>query len=117
MEKGERSKVFHRELLQCWETCDDHQGGIVETVNQKAIRIRTYADMNCGKEMKIRLFSSLGYDFTECQLSAKVVEKGVYCQEGWELYEYQLEFINMSEEDGLNLRELITMGQTQNIYS
>jgi len=48
--------------------------------------------MPIGGELKIEVFFSTGYGFDEFQVSARIIRKDLYCQDGWEAYEYELEF-------------------------
>ena len=48
---------------------------------------------------------------------AIIIRKDVCCEEGWEVYEYELEIVWISEEDRLKLRNLLRIRQLKEIYS
>jgi hypothetical protein len=67
--------------------------------------------MHIGAELRIRIFFSLGNEFSRFQVLARTIGKDLCCEERWKAYEYELEFIGISEQDRLSIR------QTNNIYS
>ena len=103
--------------LEYWETCDARQGGIIVDVNESGLCVLSFVDMYIGGELRIRVFFSLGYEFDGFQALTRIIGKDLCCQGGWESYEYKLEFIGISEEDRLKLRNLLRVRQAKNIYS
>ena len=72
--------------------------------------------MHIGAELRIRIFFSLGYEFDEIQVLARIIGKDLCCEGGWEVYEYELEIVRISEEDRLKLRNLLRIRQVKDIY-
>ena len=116
-EKVGDSRGSHQAPLEYWETCDARQGGIIEEINEKGLCFHSLDDMYMGSEFRLRVFFFRGYEFDGFQVLAKIVGKDSFSQEGWEVYEYQLEFIRMSEQDHLKLRDLLRIRQVRNIRS
>ena len=73
--------------------------------------------MYIGGELAIRVFFSLGYEFDGFQGLARIIGKDLCSEEGWEVYEYELEFIGISESDLLKLRHFLKIRQDQKTYS
>ena len=117
MENKEDFRFLRRAPLEYWETCDARQGGVIGDINEKGLLIRSHVNMPIGGELKIKVFFSLGIQFDGFQASVKITGKDLCCVEGWEAYEYELEFIRISEEDRLQLRRLLNIRQPKEICS
>jgi hypothetical protein len=111
IEKRMASSTLRRTLLEYWETCDARQGGMIGHIDEKNLRIQSPVDMPIGGQLHLKIFFSLGHDFEEFAASARIVGKDLSCQEGWETFEYELEFIRILEEDRLKLRDLLRLRQ------
>jgi len=103
--------------LEFWETCDSRQGGFVVDINENGLCVRSLIDMYIGGELEIRVFFSLGYEFDGFQGLARIIGKDLCSEEGWEVYEYELEFIGISESDLLKLRHFLKIRQDRKTYS
>jgi len=103
--------------LEYWETCDSRQGGLVVDIKENGLCVRSPIDMYIGGELGIRVFFSLGYEFDGFQGLARIIGKDLCSEEGWEVYEYELEFIGISESDLLKLRHFLKIRQDQKTYS
>jgi len=103
--------------LEYWETCDARQGGVIVDVNESGICVLSFVDMSIGGELRISVFFSLGREFDGFQALTRIIGKDLCCQEGWESYEYKLEFTGISEEGRLKLRNFLKVRQEKNIYS
>ncbi len=103
--------------LEYWETCDSRQGGLVVDIKEDGLCVRSPIDMYIGGELAIRVFFSLGYEFDGFQGLARIIGKDLCSEEGWEVYEYELEFIGISESDLLKLRHFLKIRQDQKTYS
>ena len=99
------NSTFHPAPLEYWETCDARQGGAVVTIDENGLCVRSPVDMYVGGELNIKIFLSRGYGFNDIGVSARIVGKDICYEEDWEVYEYKLEFIRMSEEGCLKLRD------------
>jgi hypothetical protein len=106
--KTEHSGAFQIVYLGYWETYDARQWGIIESISDKSLRIRCDVNMPMGAKLRIRIFRTLGYDFDKFQALVKVTGKHPCRVGGFEAYEYELEFIVISEEDRLKLGDSIT---------
>lgn len=100
-----------------WETQDARQGGIIAAIDENGLLVHTPMDMRIGGELRIRIFYSVGNEFDELQASTKIVGKDVYCNEGWEAYEYELEISEISEPDRVKLNHLLNLRELRRIYS
>ena len=103
--------------LEYWETCDARQGGVIVDVNESGICVLSFVDMSIGGELRISVFFSLGREFDGFQALTRIIGKDLCCQEGWESYEYKLEFTGISEEGRLKLGNFLRVRQEKNIYS
>ena len=103
--------------LEYWETSDSRQGGLILDINENGLCVRSPMDMYIGGELGIRVFFSLGYRFDGFQALAKVIGKDLCSEEGWEVYQYELEFIWIAESDLLKLRNFIRIRQRSRTYS
>ena len=101
--KTEDSGVFQIVYLGYWETYDARQWGIIEGITDKSLRVRSDVNMPIGAKLRIRIFRILGHDFDKFQALVKITEKDPCWEGGLEAYEYELEFIEISEEDRLKL--------------
>jgi hypothetical protein len=109
MVKTERSGVFHIVPLGYWETCDARQWGIIGSISEKSIRVRSDVNMPIGAKLKIRIFRTLGHDFDGSQALVEITGKEPCWGGGSEAYEYEFEFIVISEEDRLKLGNSLTI--------
>ena len=98
MVKTERSGVFHIVPLGYWETCDARQWGIIGSISEKSLRVRSDVSMPVGAELRIRVFCKLGYDFDQFQTLVEITGKEPCWEGGWEAFEYELEFIKNRKE-------------------
>jgi len=103
-------------VLEYWETCDSRQGGLVIDVKENGLCVRSPIDMYIGGELGIKVFFSLGFEFDGFQGLARIIGKDLCSEEGW-VYEYELEFIGISEQDRLKLKNLLRFRQEKNNYS
>ena len=103
--------------LEYWETWDARHGGVIVDINENGVHVRSLVDMHIGAELGISIFFSLGSGFDRFQVLARTVGKDLGCEEGWEVYEYELEFIGISESDLLKLRHFLKIRQDQKTYS
>ena len=97
------SRVFHVVPLGYWETCDARQWGVIESISEKSLWIRSDVSMSIGAELRIKVFCRLGYDFDDFRTLIKITGKEPCWEGGLEAFEYELEFIVISEEDRLKL--------------
>ena len=104
-EKTDATSAFHPVPLDYWETCDARQGGVIVTIDERGLCIHSPVDMRVGGELNIKIFFSCGYVFDDIGASARIVGKDLCYEGGWEAFEYELEFIRMSEEGRLKLRD------------
>jgi len=103
-------------LLEYWETCDSRHGGFVVDIKENGLCVRSPMDMCIGGELGIRVFFSIGYEFDGFQGLTRIIGKDLCSEEGWEVYEYELEFIGISEQDRLKLRNLCCIRQVKKMY-
>ncbi len=100
-------------LLEYWETCDSRQGGDVVDIDENGLCVRSPIDMYIGSESGIRVFFSLRHERDEFQALTRIIGKDLCCECGWEVYEYKLAFIAISEKDRLKLKNLLGIRQVR----
>ncbi len=106
-EQTDGNSTFHPAPLEYWETCDSRQGGAVVTVDENGLCIRSAVDMCVGGKLNVKIFLFHEYVFEDIGVSARIVGKDICYEDDWEVYEYKLEFIRMSEEGRLKLRDYL----------
>ncbi len=100
-----------------WETCDALQSGVVVDINENSLSVRSPSDMHIGTELRISIFFSLGNEFDRFQALSRTTGKELVSEEGWEAYEYELEFIYITEQDRLKLRNFLSFRLAREFYS
>jgi len=103
--------------LEYWETCDARHGGIIADINENSLCFRSLEDMQIGEELRITIFFSFGSGFDRFEVLARTKTKDLGCEEGWGVYEYELEFIGISESDLSKLKNFLRIRQRKRIYS
>ena len=116
MQETQEPRVPHRSPLEYWETSDTRYGGLVGHMSENGLCIRSPVSMHIGAELSIRIFFSLGYEFDEFRVLARIIGKDLSCEGRWKVYEYELEIIRISEEDRLKLGNLLRMRRVETIY-
>jgi hypothetical protein len=107
MKNIEQSPLVPIIPLEYWESCDGRQGGVLGDITEKSLFIHSYVEMRIGSEFQIKIFFSAGSGFDSFELLGKIVGKDLCCVEGWEAYEYEIEFVRMSEEGSHKLRHFL----------
>ena len=102
--------------LEYWETRDSRHGGVIVDISENGLCVRSLADMKIGEELGISIFFSLGREFDRFQVLARTIGKDFCSEEGWEVYEYELEFIGISEQDRLKLGNLLDVRRAKSMY-
>ena len=103
--------------IEYWETCDASQGGVIVDINENGLSVRSLSDMDIGQELRMSIFFSFGNEFDQFQVLAKTTGKELGCEEGWEIYIYELRFLEISDQDRLKLRTFLGLRQERNVYS
>jgi hypothetical protein len=98
-------------FIEYWETCDARQGGIVGHLSEKGVRICSDVEMSVGGELRISIYFSRGKGFEEFQVLTRIAVRDLCRSGGWAAYEYELEFIDLSEEGRSRLRDLLRTRQ------
>jgi len=111
VEEVDASSISRHMLLEYWETPDARQGGVIDHIDEQGLHIHSYVNMPIGGKLSMRIFFSLGYDFDGFEVLVRIVSKDLCCQEGWETYDYELEFITISDKARLKLGELLRIRQ------
>jgi c-di-GMP-binding flagellar brake protein YcgR len=81
-------------------------GGLVVNVSETGLLIRSVTDMAIGTRIEITVLFPNGYELGSFKVSAELIRKD--SREGnWKGYEYGLRFLQMSEEDNQQLKQII----------
>lgn len=107
LEKVEPCSISRDALLEYWETSDAQQGGVIDRIDEQGLHIHSYVNMPVGRTLSMRIFFSLGHDFDGFEVTVRIVTKAPSCQEGCEAYDYELEFIVISDKARLKLGDLL----------
>ena len=109
IQKTQGPRLLHNSPSEYWETSDARQGGLIGHIRENGLCIHSPVSMHIGAELSIRIFFSLGYEFDEIQVLARIIGKYLCREGGWEACEYELEIIKISEEERLKLKDLLRM--------
>ncbi len=82
------------------------QWGLILRLNKNGFCFHSPIDMHVGTELPMRIYLPRETDFDDLQVLARTVGKDLSSEQEWEVYQYQLEFIEISEEDRLKLKQL-----------
>ncbi len=88
-------------------------GGIVVNASERGFLIETIRDIPVGTELNIAVLFPKGFELANFKVAATIVWKAPYRREDWkgvpcrEGYQYGLEFIQISQEDHLELKSLL----------
>ena len=85
-----------------------HNPGMVINASEAGLLIQTFKDMPTGKRITIEVLSSEGPRSSRVNAITEIIWKDIYVWEGWDAYQYGLKFVQISEEDYLKLKQLLT---------
>lgn len=111
VEKVEVCPILPPVPLDYWETSDARQGGGIDRIDEKGLCVHSHVNMPVGRELPMRIFFSPGGTFDGFEVLVKVVSKDLCCQEGWETYDYELQFLQLSERGRQKLADLLNIRQ------
>jgi hypothetical protein len=111
VEKVEVCPILRPVPLDYWETSDARQGGIIDRIDEKGLCVHSHVNMPVGRELPMRIFFSPGEAFDGFEVLVRVVSKDLCCQEGWETYDYELHFLQLSERGHQKLADLLKIRQ------
>jgi len=104
-------------MLAYWESCDSSQGGFILDINEDGLCVRSPIDMYIGGELRIKVFFFLGHEFDGFHAMTRIRGKDLCSEEGWEVYQYELEFIGISEQDRPKLGYLVDILKPKHMWS
>ncbi len=84
--------------------------GLVINASEAGLLIQTFKDMPVGKRLTIEVSSPKRAKSEEFKFSAmtEIIWKDVYIWDDWEAYQYGLKFSQISYEDYLKLKQILS---------
>ena len=92
---------------ECWETEGALYGALVDKVSPDGLLILSIRDMLVGTQLNVRILYAHEYELEGITVGTSIVSKDLHIAEGWKGYKYQLQFVQISEQDRLNLKDLL----------
>ena len=82
--------------------------GLVINASETGLLIQTFKDMPTGKRITIEVLCSEGPRSSKVNAMSEIIWKDIYVWEGWDAYQYGLRFVQISDEDHLKLKHLLS---------
>jgi hypothetical protein len=82
--------------------------GLVINASEAGLLIQTFKDMPIGKRITIEVSSPKRVKPVKFSAMAEIIWKDVYIWDDWESYQYGLKFSQISHEDYLKLKQILS---------
>lgn len=89
-----------------WEI-DAISGALANNLNADSLLMFSCREMAVGTRLNVRIFYANEYELDSITVVTNIVSKGLHIAEDWKGYKYKLEFVQISEEDRLKLKDLL----------
>jgi hypothetical protein len=83
-------------------------GGLVVNMSEVGLLINSVKNMPVGTKLNIEVLFPKEFELTNFEVLAEIIWKDIYLEEDWEGFRYGLKFIQISEEDLLKLKQLLS---------
>jgi c-di-GMP-binding flagellar brake protein YcgR len=83
------------------------QGGIVVNLSEGGLLIQSVRDMPVGEKLNIEVLFPKEFALTHFEVVAEIIWKEKHMKEDWEGFRYGLRFIQISEGDHRQLKQLL----------
>ena len=90
-----------------WEAEGSVHGALVENVGTNNLVILSSRDIPIGSKLNLRIFYANEYEFDCIKLAANTNWKRLHIEEDWKGYKYGLDFVQISEEEHQELKNLL----------
>ncbi len=84
------------------------RGGVVVDASETGFRIYSTEGIPIGTKVKIAILFSGDYELANFEVFTEIIWKKVSVERQGKGYQYGLKFIQISEDDGLKLRKLLS---------
>ncbi len=90
-------------------TEDSNQStGLVINASEAGLLIQTFKDMPIGQRLTVEVFSPKRAKPEKFSAMTEIIWKDVYIWDDWEAYQYGLKFSQISYEDYLKLKQILS---------
>jgi len=108
-EKREHPRVLISMPLDFKTTEDSNQStGLVINASQAGLLIQTFKDMPIGQRLTVEVSSPKRPMPEKFSAMTEIIWKDVYIWDDWEAYQYGLKFNQISHEDYLKLKQILS---------
>ncbi len=83
-------------------------GGLVANVSEVGLLINSIKNVPIGTKLNIEVLFPKEFELTNFELLAEIIWKDIHLEEDWEGFRYGLKFVQISEEDHLKLKQLLS---------
>ncbi len=86
----------------------NHSAGLVINASEAGLLIQTFKDMPIGKRVTVEVSSPKGAKSAKFSATTEIIWKDLYIWDDWEAYQYGLKFSQISYEDYLKLKQILS---------
>ncbi len=86
----------------------NHSAGLVINASEAGLLIQTFKDMPIGKSVTVEVSSPKGAKSGKFRAMTEIIWKDLYIWDDWEAYQYGLKFSQISYEDYLRLKQILS---------
>ena len=90
-----------------WQTEGAIYGALVDKVSPSGLLILSIRDMPVGTRLNVRILYANEYELDSITVATGIVSKDHNISKDWKGYKYELEFVQISEQDQLKLKVLL----------
>ena len=90
-----------------WEIDASIYGALADNLSAHGLLMLSIRDMPVGTKLYVRIFYAKEYELDWITAEANIVSKDRHITEDWKGYKYQLQFVQLSEENRLKLKDLL----------
>ncbi len=120
---GERRKHFRFSFeapLEYWAAVESHaRAGYTGNISETGLLIYSVDNLQVGTELNLLVLYANGYRLDKFEVVAKIVWKEYHYEEEWKGFRYGLQFVRISEEGRMKIREIIhrAVMQENNLFN
>ena len=90
-----------------WEIDASIYGALADNLSNHGLLMLSIRDMPVGTRLYVRIFYANEYELDWITAEANIISKDRHITEDWKGHKYQLQFVQMSEENRLKLKDLL----------
>ena len=90
-----------------WEIDASIYGALADNLSACGLLMLSIRDMPVGTRLYVRIFYANEYELDWITVEANIISKDRHITEDWKGHKYQLQFVQISEENRLKLKDLL----------